>query len=110
MGFGGKVLVLNKPGLEYDEESLSVFQEEEEAILPTVETGQEMLGQAVIQYQTEDNLGAESVLHFEGSEAVVFDTGTSDGTVVMPGEMGMENSTIFFLPNIVGEDQLEEVL
>ena len=47
----------------------------------------------------------------EESNTVIFDNGPG-GTVVYENgsELEIGNSTIFFMPNIVGEEQLEEVL
>jgi len=71
----------------------------------------------VVQFEGEVSSGdslEQSVLHFGESSSngtVVFDNG-SDGTVVYGSgsEMEIGNSTIFFLPNIVGEEQLEQVM
>jgi len=105
--FGKKVLVLPKPseGLAYDEETFGVsghvFQNEG----GTMEVVQGEIGEEV---QFEEVGVAEggmedSVLEFEG--------GNTEGTVVFGGgEMEMEAGTIFFLPSMVGEEQLEEAM
>ena len=70
----------------------------------------------VVQFEGEDGGDSleQGVLQFgepTSNGTVVFDNG-SDGTVVYGNgsEMEIGNSTIFFLPNIVGEEQLEQVM
>lgn len=137
--FGKKVLLLNKPSenFEYEEQqfndqnfsvSNNVFQSED-ANMQVVEgfddteqileqTGYQPDGTVgVVAFAGEADTGDSlepSVLQFGESSSngtVVFDSG-SDGTVVYgnSSEMEIGNSTIFFLPNIVGEEQLEQVM
>ena len=78
--------------------------------------GEEENLESVTGFGSEEILEETGVLHFtedstEEANTVIFDPG-SDGTVVYENgsELEIGNSTIFFMPNIVGEDQLEEVL
>ena len=131
--FGKKFLVLPKPseGLVYDEEAFStdVFQGEE-GTLQVVQgfKSSEDLSEEVrdkilskifhscFNSQVNEEAEMESrVLEFEGGVvrgeegAVVFgDNGEMQ--MEMNGEMEMEAGTIFFLPTIVGEEQLEEAM
>lgn len=122
--FGQKVMVLSKPseGLVYDEEAFSVssdvFPNEDGAMhaVEGYESGAEEIGE-VVQFE-EAGASGDSMetgeLQFEGEQdsgAVVFDSG-SDGAVVFGSgsEMEMEGGTIFFLPGMVGQEQLEEAM
>jgi hypothetical protein len=113
--FGKKVLVLPKPsdGLVYDEEAFSVTGD---VFHEAGEGGLEVSGE--VQFEPGNGVSgeganmADSVLQFEDGGTggtVVFDSG-SDGTVVFgaEGEMELGPGTIFFLPGMVGEEQLEE--
>ena len=95
----GKRLVLLSKG---DEQKLSGVEEENL--------------QSVTGFGSEQILEETGVLHFtddstEETNTVIFDNGP-DGTVVYENgsELEIGNSTIFFMPNIVGEEQLEEVM
>merc|ERR1712108_36637 len=98
--FGKKVLVLPKPseGVVYDEETFNadVFQGEEGTL------------QVVQGFKPGEELGEEV------DEEADMEGGGSreEGEVVFGehGEMEMEAGTIFFLPTIVGEEQLEEAM
>jgi len=135
--FGKKLLLLNKPSenFEYEEQQFNdqnfsvtnnVFQSEDAnmQVVEGFDDTEQILEQTgyhpdgtVVQFEGEaepgDSLEA-GVLQFgesTGNGTVVFDSG-GDGTVVYGNgsEMEIGNSTIFFLPNIVGEEQLEEVM
>ena len=78
--------------------------------------GEEENLQSVTGFGSEQILEETGVLHFtddstEETNTVIFDNGP-DGTVVYENgsELEIGNSTIFFMPNIVGEEQLEEVM
>ena len=106
--FGKRVVLLSSPHPPADEEKLSGG--EEEHLQAVAGFGPEqILDQAGSGFET-------GVLHFtedsaEETNTVIFDNGP-DGTVVYENgsELEIGNSTIFFMPNIVGEEQLEEVL
>ena len=106
--FGKRVVLLSSPHPPADEQKLSGGEEEH---LQTVAGfgPEQMLDQAGSGFET-------GVLHFtedsaEETNTVIFDNGP-DGRVVYENgsELEIGNSTIFFMPNIVGEEQLEEVL
>lgn len=134
--FGKKVLLLNKPSenFEYEEQQFNdqnfsvtsnVFQSEDAnmQVVEGFDDTEQILEQTaytpdgtVVQFEGEDAGDSleQGVLQFGESTSngtVVFDNG-SDGTVVYGNgsEMEIGNSTIFFLPNIVGEEQLEQVM
>merc|ERR1712080_72326 len=100
--FGKKVLVLPKP-TEYDEETFNV----------SSDVFEEGTMQVVEDFETES-----SDVKFEESSTVTsaelegsvmqFEDGSVNGTVVFEhgSEMEMGGSTIFFLPSMVGEEQL----
>ena len=107
--FGKRVLLLSSPHPPADEQKLPGGDEEHlqavagfgpEQILDQAGSGFES---GVLTF-TEDCGGEEA-------NTVIFDNGP-DGRVVYENgsELEIGNSTIFFMPNIVGEEQLEEVL
>ena len=127
-GIGKKVLVLPKPseGLVYDEEAFNadVFQGEEgtlqvvQGFKPSEELGEEVRQENILQPNNvfviclnpkvdEEADMESSVLEFEGGGS-----SREEGAVVFGehGEMEMEAGPIFFLPTIVGEEQLEEAM
>jgi len=134
--FGKKVLLLNKSSenLEFSETNFSdqvynvrnnVFNSGDENLqsVEDFEDTEQILEQnefqtdnAVIHFEEEESESSleQSVLHF-GDPAtngtVVFD-GAADGTVIFGNgsEMEMSSSTIFFLPSIDSEEQLEHVM
>ena len=106
--FGKRVVLLSSPHPPADEQKLTGG--EEEHLQAVAGFGPEqILDQAGSSFES-------GVLHFtedsaEESPTVIFDNGPG-GTVVYENgsELEIGNSTIFFMPNIVGEEQLEEVL
>ena len=125
--FGKKVVLLNKSSepLEGEDKSFvagSVFHHSEDASLHVVESfddAEQLLEQNGTIVQFEGKEGADSfeteVLQFGTDSAekgtIIFDSQGGDGTVVFGTGSDMEigSSTIFYLPNIVGEDQLEVI-
>ena len=106
--FGKKVLVLPKP-TEYDEETFNVsndvFQSEEET-MTVVEDFETESGD--VKFEESSTVTSTEL---EGS-VMQFEDGSVNGTVVFGAgsEMEMGGSTIFFLPSMVGEEQLGEAM
>ena len=110
--FGKRVVLLSKDGQtrKYsNEEKLQVVTNFDSDPMPmTPEVDQSRAQEAFESGEVE-----ASVLHFEDTpdkNTVIFDAG-SDNTVVYENGYELETgNTIFYLPNIVGGEQLEEVL